>query len=139
MKENFAADVPLDLRQADELLTRYGQWARDRQHRRRCGSAEGRYRAPPNDDDRVPREQMQPDLQAMQCQRALAKLPQLERTVLVALYVPRRIPIAVQLRLLRIPPRLCRERHLHGLRMFHNQLRLVAVGVPELHDIPLGG
>lgn len=124
MKENFAADIPLGLREADELLTRYGQWARDRMHRRRCGSAEGRYRAPANDDDRQPREVLQPDFEALRCQRALARVPELERVVLAVLYVPQRIPVEVRLRWLRIPPRLCRERHLRGLRMFHNRLSL---------------
>ncbi len=124
MKENFAADIPPELREADELLTRYGRWACDRRHRRRCGSAEGRYRAPANDDDRQPRELLQPDFEALQCQRALARVPDLERVVLTVLYVPQRMPVELQLRLLRVPPRLCRERQLRGLRMFWTQWRL---------------
>ncbi len=36
------------------------------------------------------------------------------------LYVPQRTPVEVQLRLLRVPPRLCRERHQRGLQMFWN-------------------
>lgn len=128
MKENLSADIPAELREADELLTRYGRWACDRRHRRRCGSAEGRYRAPANDDDRQPRELLQPDFEALQCQRALARVPDLERVVLTVLYVPQRVPVELQLRLLRVPPRLCRERQLRGLRMFWTQWRLGAVG-----------
>ena len=104
-------------------LTR-GCWACDRRHRRRCGSAERRYRAPANDDDRQPRELLQPDFEALQCQRALAWVPDLERVVLTVLYVPQRMPVELQLRLLRVPPRLCRERQLRGLRMFWTQWRL---------------
>ncbi len=127
MKENFAADIPAHLREADELLTRYGRWACDRGRRRRCGSAEGRYRSPANDDDRQPREVLQPDLEALQCQRALARVPDLERVVLTILYVPQRLPVEQQLRLLRVPPRLCRERHLRGLTMFWNFFRPTCV------------
>ena len=34
---NIAADIPLDLADADEALTLYGRWAADRESRRRCG------------------------------------------------------------------------------------------------------
>ena len=125
MKENFAADIPPNLREADELLTRYGRWACDRPKRRRCGSAEGRYRSPANDEDRQPQEVLQPDYEALQCQRALARVPDQERVVLTVLYVPQKLPVDLQLRLLRIPPRLCRERHLRGLQMFDNLLSLL--------------
>lgn len=128
MKENFAADIPAHLREADELLTRYGRWACDRVRRRRCGSAEGRYRSPANDDDRQPREVLQSDFEALQCQRALARVPDCERAILVALYVKSRMPVELQLRLLRVPPRLCRERHLRGLRIFDNLIALLKMG-----------
>ena len=58
--------------------------------------------------------------EALACQRTLAKVPELERKVLTILYVPQRLPIEAQLRLAHIPPRLCQERHLRGLRMFDN-------------------
>lgn len=120
MKSNFTGDIPSDLSQADALLTQYGQWARDRFTRRRCGSAEGRYRSFQDDEDRVPKEALQHIDDALRCQRALARVPERERTVLAILYVPQRLPIEAQLRINRIPPRLCRERHLQGLRMFDN-------------------
>lgn len=120
MKSNFTCDIPSDLSHADELLTQYGQWARDRFTRRRCGSAEGRYRSFQDDEDRAPRDVQQHIDDALRCQRALARVPERERTVLAILYVPQRLPIEAQLRIKMIPPRLCRERHLQGLRMFEN-------------------
>lgn len=42
------------------------------------------------------------------------------------LYVPQRLPLEQQLRLLRVTPRLCRERHLRGLQMFWTLWRLTA-------------
>ena len=123
MRQNLSADIPQNLQEADERLTRYGRWAMERDRRHRCGSAEGRYRSFQDDEDRAPKEMLQHIDEALACQRALAKVPELERAVLVILYVPRRQPIEAQLRLAQIPARLCRERHLQGLRMFDNLLR----------------
>jgi len=120
MRQNLSADIPQNLQEADERLTRYGRWAMERDRRHRCGSAEGRYRSFQDDEDRAPKEVLQHIDEALACQRALAKVPELERAVLVILYVPKRLPIEAQLRLAKIPARLCRERHLQGLRMFAN-------------------
>jgi hypothetical protein len=120
MKSNFTATIPQNLLEADERLTRYGRWAMDRARRRQCGSAEGRFRSPQNDDDRQPSEVLMHVDEALACQRALARVPELERKVLTILYVPQRLSVEVQLRLERMPPRLCQERHLRGLRMFAN-------------------
>lgn len=122
--EGFAADVPSSLKQADEVLEAYGRWAMDRYRRRQCGSAEGRFKAPPNDDDRDPREVIMPTPDAMRAHRALQRVADKERIVLHILYVPHRMKPEVQLRILRIPPRLCQERHLAGLRMFDNLFRV---------------
>ena len=124
LKQNLAAEIPLDLREADELLAKYGRWAKDRRRYERCGSAEGAYKAPPNDDDRQPKMPTLTLSEAMACQRALAGVPQAERIVLGVLYIPRKVPVEVQLRRLNVPPRLSRERHLSGLRMWWNRLRL---------------
>ena len=124
LKQNLAAEIPLDLREADELLAKYGRWAKDRRRYERCGSAEGAYKAPPNDDDRQPKMLTLTLSEAMACQRALAGVPQAERIVLGVLYIPRKVPVEVQLRRLNVPPRLSRERHLSGLRMWWNRLRL---------------
>ena len=120
MKANLTAEIPNDLHNADERLTCYGRWAMERLRRRSCGSAEGRYRSFQDDEDRAPREMLQHIDEALACQRALAKVPEQERKVLQILYVPGRLPIEAQLRLAHIPPRLCQERHLRGLRMFDN-------------------
>lgn len=126
--EDISAPIPDALRDADELLTRYGRWAMLRHGRRRCGSAEGRYAIPPNDDDRTPREVIMPMLDALAVQRALSRVPDLQRIVLSVLYIPHRIPSHRQLQMLRIPPRLSRDRHITGLRMFAN-LHRVLTGV----------
>jgi len=120
MRQNLSAEIPQSLQAADERLTRYGRWAMERLRRQRCGSAEGKYRSFQDDEDRAPREVLLHIDEAMACQRALARVPELERKVLTILYVPQRLPIEAQLRLAHIPPRLCQERHLRGLRMFDN-------------------
>jgi len=117
---NIAADIPASLADADELLRRYGRWAMQRHRKMRCASAEGQYHTPPNDDDRQPREQLMLNVDALACQRALARVPDRERVVLAVLYVPNRLPAEAQLRMLRIPPRLSQERHLAGLRIFES-------------------
>lgn len=122
--EAFAAEVPPSLAHADEVLVAYGRWAMDRNSRRQCGSAEGRFKAPPNDDDRQPAEVLMPTPDAMRAHRALQRVADKERIVLHILYVPHRMKPEMQLRLLNIPPRLCRDRHLAGLRMFDNLFRI---------------
>jgi hypothetical protein len=125
---NYTAELPQELRQADQMLTAYGRWAKDRQKVHRCGSAEGRFRPPPDetvDDDarREPRETLMPTPDALQVHRALIRVEEVEREILQILYVPQRMRIEQQLRLRRIPGRLCQERHLRGLRMFANLIK----------------
>ena len=123
--EAIACTITDDLADADELLTKYGRWAMNRYRKQHCASAEGRYRIPPNEDDRQPREVLLPTPDAMRVQRALSRVPDLERIVLAILYIPQRLPAQAQLRLLRIPPRTSRERHRAGLVMFRNLHRLM--------------
>lgn len=124
--EDIAAPIPGDLDEADDLLHRFGRWAMQRATRRRCGSAEGAYRAKPDEEDRAPREILMHPVDAMRAQRALSRVPQKWRVVLEVLYVPRRggngkiIKPELMFRLMRIPPRLSRERHIDGLRQFDN-------------------
>ncbi len=132
---NLSADIPPSLRDADDILTRYGRWAMHRDARRTCGSAEGAYKAPANDDDRKPREQLMPMLDALACQRALSRVPDVERTALTILYIPQHIngklvPVEKQCRLLRLPPRLMQDRHIRGLRMFANLLMVIQSAPP---------
>lgn len=128
MAENISADIPPDLARADEVLTQYGRWAAGRPTRERCGSAERDYR-PESwqavDGRRTPKPIAMVQQEAIAAQRALARLPDRERTVLVILYVPRRMSAQTQLKLLRIPPSLSRHRHLRGLRMFDNLYKAV--------------
>ena len=120
MIDGIACDIPESLKDADQVLYRYGRWARDRKHFEHCGSAEWRYKIPPNDSDREPRELLVPTPDALIAHRALIRVPEPQRIVLQILYVPQRAPIQAQLRRKHIPARLCRERHLEGLRMFAN-------------------
>ena len=123
------ADLPHDLNDADELLQRYGQWAIEHSSGGgRCGSAEGNYRAERGDALEARREPKQVGLHtdvALRCQRALISVPDRERIVLTILYVPKRLPIEAQLRLLRIPPALSQERHKLGVRMFWNRYQIL--------------
>src|SRR5688572_24211051 len=124
--EDIAALIPVDLSEADDLLNRFGRWAMQRLTRRRCGSAEGAYRAKPDEEDRSPREHLMHPTDAMRTQRALSRVPQKWRIVLEVLYVPKRagngklIKPELMFRLMRIPPKLSRERHIEGLRQFNN-------------------
>lgn len=123
--------TPDDLKDAEELLIAYGRWAHDRYRKQHCASAEGRYRAPPNDDDREPKAYIPPDFKAMEVQRALQAVPDLQRAILHIIYVPKRLPPEAQLRILHIPPRLCQDRHRTGLRMFWNIYRMTVLQRPE--------
>lgn len=132
--ENFACDVPESLQWADELLTRFGRWTRSG-GKATCGSAEGHYRAPAKGDDdarRAPQSLKLDEFDAVKVNRALSGVPDHERIVLQILYIPRPQPIGLQLRLLRVPPKLCRIRHESGLRMFANRFRVIAECAPRL-------
>ena len=133
-KQQIYADLPSDLHDADEVLQLYGQWAMDRGQKRRCGSAEGNYRAGGEGAREARRDPTINTLtteDALRCQRALASTADAERVVLTVLYVPQRLPAEAQLRLLRIPPQLSRVRHLAGLRVFWNWYRLLSGTVPR--------
>jgi hypothetical protein len=119
----IAANLPHDLKEADELLTRFGRWAMDRYKKQHCASAEGHYKIPPNDDDRQPREVILLPADVAAINRALQGVPELQRVILQILYVPKRLPPQAQLRMLKIPPKLSQERHLEGVRMFWNRFR----------------
>lgn len=117
-RHQISADIPNELAEADELLQKYGRSVMDRYKKQRCGSAEGDYNIPPNNDDRDPREVLLGVADLTAVQRALIAVPELFRQVLQILYVPKRLPAEAQLRRLQIPPQLSAERHLEGLRLF---------------------
>lgn len=129
--QDIYGTVPHSLRDADDMLHRYGRWCKDRLRLHRCGSAERAYRAPQDDLDREPRPVILHIDLVTACRRALAKVPEKERVILAILYVPKRIPAHVQLRLMRIPPRLSQERHILGLRMFDNRMKTVYSAPPD--------
>ena len=120
MLQKYDQDIAIaaDLYTADDLLNEYGRWAHDRYKKQRCGSAEGRYKAPRNDDE--PMVPFIKDFDAMQVHRALIRVPLQERLALFMWYVPKRLPFDAQLRKARIPRKLAIERRNAGLRMFWN-------------------
>lgn len=132
-KQQIYAELPPELFDADDVMQLYGQWAMDRGEKRRCGSAEGNYRAGGEGAREARREPIIRKLStedALRCQRALAAVADQDRKVLTVLYVPQRLPAEAALRLLRIPPQLSRVRHLSGLRTFWNWYRLLSGTVP---------
>lgn len=134
---SIAADIPADLIDADHALSRYGRWATTASGgAKRCGSAERMFRSEKwfavelrrsAEYARATREPLMSTDEALICQRALARVPDLQRVVLTVLYIPRRLPAEAQLRILRIPPRLSQDRHLRGLRMFDNLRRVMTM------------
>jgi hypothetical protein len=124
--ESFAAEIPEALWWADALLTQYGRWCTTGKGARRCGSAEGNYRAPAGEDDarRTGVDPLPSSVDAMRTHRALVRVADLERVVLHVLYVPQRLPVQAQVRMLRLTPPVVRQRHLDGLRMFANLHRI---------------
>lgn len=130
MPDPYYDDVPAHLLWVDDLLTRYGRWAQGRSGGpRTCGSAERAYRAPAVADDdarRTPAPVAMDSLTAVLVQKTLIRVPDRERMVLHVLYVPQRLPVAAQLRMLQVTARDCRARHAAGLRMFGNLYRVAA-------------
>ena len=124
--ESFAAEIPESLSWADALLTQYGRWCTTGKGARRCGSAEGHYRAPAGEDDarRTGVDPLPSSVDAMRTHRALVRVADLERVVLHVLYVPQRLPVPVLVRRLGLSASTVRQRHQDGLRMFANLHRI---------------
>jgi len=124
--ENLAADIPPELHAIDTLLERYGAWAVNKRRAHHCGSAEGRYRSDTGTpaSDRAVRGLTRAEV--LDAQRALAAVPDRLRTVLVLLYIPRRVPLPALLRQRGITPAACRERHVAGLREFQRAFACMA-------------
>jgi hypothetical protein len=129
-------DIPTTLLIADHLLTEYARWATtwsdrgggeptlERRFRRHLDRAES---LAAFDARRVPANPLMPLQDALLCQRALSYVAERERIVLSILYVQSRYYPAHQLlRVMRIPPSLCRIRHRAGLRMFDNLHRMLS-------------
>ena len=117
MNRQLYADLPAELLEADDLLRRYGRWARGGNGAARCGSAEGNYRAPQDDEDRVPAEPVMVVNDVERVRKALGGLPMMTLLVIQWLYVK---PAGMQANMRKhgIQPRHMRERHLEGVREF---------------------
>ena len=109
--------MPTELREADEVLQRYGRWAQDRYQKRRCASAEGKYVPPPNRDEELMVGFM-PDFDAMKVQHSLVVVPMQYRRVLQAYYIPQRLPHHAVRRKLQIKPTTWELSRIEGLRRF---------------------
>ena len=111
MPEQLYADIPDALAATDSLLAQYGRWAVNTSGGAgRCGSAERAYRGRNRESSRVPLQPAPRTADMLRVQRALAKVPELERDVLVGLYIPGR-----GYKLRRIPAFILRGRHIAGL------------------------
>jgi len=111
------ADLPKELHEADEILKRYGRWARGGSGPERCGSAEGAYRAPQDDEDRQPTEPIMPAADVERVRRSLARLPMMTLCIIQWLYVrPGSVPAMARKHGLK--PRHMQERHLEGVQLF---------------------
>ena len=135
--QSYAADIPPHLAKADDLLTRYGRWATsygarkgaptlDRQYIREADRSES-LEAWKRRREHVPAEPLMPTPDAMLVQRALQRVPDLERIVLTILYVPKRTPIDVLMRQVKVTPDLARRRHLDGLEKFGDNHALLSM------------
>lgn len=125
MKQQLYADLPPELHEADNLLHRYGRWARGGGGGARCGSAEGMYRAPQDDEDRQPREPTLAPLDAERVARCLSKLPMMTLLVLQWLYVDTH-SLQAKMRKYGIQPMHMRERHLEGVQAFWKHWRAIS-------------
>jgi len=117
MSRQLYADLPQELREADDILNSYGRWANRGGGGARCGSAEGMYRAPQDDEDRQPRMPLMPPLEVERCRDALGTLPTMTLLVIQWLYVDSS-GLQAKMRKHGIQPRHMRERHLDGVQLF---------------------
>ncbi|WP_370682250.1 hypothetical protein [Comamonas sp. GB3 AK4-5] len=126
MRRDINLATPVDLRQAEGLLEKYGHWAQDRYKKQRCASAEGGYVPPPLPmaERDLPMEPFIPDWSAVGVQRALNQVPLQYRRVLQAYYIPQRLPHHAIRRQHKISPRIWEESRILGIRMFWNVYRL---------------
>jgi GNAT superfamily N-acetyltransferase len=77
-------------RETVDFLKNWARWAREGQKYNRCGSAEGAYRAPKNDDDRQINGAYRVDVRsAIKAERLIVLLPEVEGIILVEAYIHR--------------------------------------------------
>jgi hypothetical protein len=113
------SSLPVELREAEELLVRYGQWAQGRYQKRRCGSAEGQYVPPPTrGQEHGPMQAFMLDWSAIKVQQALVVVPMQYRRVLQAYYIPQRRSHHAVRRELKINAGLWEQSRIEGMRRF---------------------
>jgi len=122
MSRQLYADLPPELHEADDILKRYGRWARGGAGQGRCGSIEGHYQAPQNDDDRRPRSPVMPMRDVDAVRGALATLPMMTLLVIQWLYVDSS-GLQAKMRKNGLKPRHMQERHLDGVALFWSAWR----------------
>jgi hypothetical protein len=110
--------VPTELEAADHLMNRYGRWAMDRWKARHCGSAEGRYRSPQHWEAQEPKEVLIEDFKAVEVQRVLQQVPMIYRRVMQAEYIPGKVSLAAQKRIMRLSQTTWDGSLIAGLRHF---------------------
>lgn len=119
-RDNIDLNVtPPDLREAEALLIRHGQWAQDRYKKRRCASAEGMYVPPPTREDQL-MPSLMPDFDAMKVERSIRLVPEQYRRVLKAVYIPQREHPMAAMRKFGIHRSLWELTRVQGIRMFWN-------------------
>lgn len=123
MKRDIDFSTPVELRDAEALLERYGAWAQDRYQKRRCSSAEGRYTPPPRREDE-PMIQFMPDFDAMKVQYALQAVPMQFRRVLFSIYIPQKEHPMAARRRYRIKSDIWEMSRVEGIRRFWSVYRL---------------
>lgn len=133
MHRDINLNVPAELRDAEELLERYGRWAQDRYKKQRCASAEGKYVPPPTRsvDCDEPLQPLMADWSARQVQLALQVVPMQFRRVLFAIYVPQKEHPMAARRRYRLQRDVWDRSRIEGLRQFWNIYRLRYLTKPE--------
>ena len=121
MKRDINLGIPQELREADELLEKYGAWAQDRYKKQHCASIEHKYRPP---DFEPKPEPFIADFKAMDIQHALQVVPMQYRRVLHAMYIPQRLPAHAIRRQLKLRADTWQQSHIQGLRNFWSVYRL---------------
>lgn len=117
MKRDLPVNIPPELRDADELLDKYGRWAQDRYQKQHCASIEHKYQPPDHEPKPEP---FIADFEALRVQHALVVVPMQYRRVLQAFYIPQRLPPGAIRKKFKLKPDIWHQSRIQGLRMFWN-------------------